>query len=550
MTALRERAARAASQRPRLALLVPGKQPVQVTMLEIVAELGGHSLEILAAQGQLSAPVHRVVIWDAQTADDIAPGDLILAVGTHDRSAQFATLLDQASSRRAAGIVIKAPVRGDWVRFAAERSGLAVLVAPEVMAWDWLHAALHAMVRGTAGEPDGPADLFALADAAAAALDGPVEIDDSSLRLLSYSNLGHELDELRVSSILNRVAPPDTASWLRGSGSLQRIRQARGPVRITPPGSRPRLVTAIRAGMEILGYIWLTEDSEHPGTSRQDELSATARVAAATLLRGRSADDVTARAREVLLRGVMDDTGSAATLAEALGTPVRGAFRMVAIVAAGSATSDEADRLYLQELIRKRAQLAADGYAAATAGNHVYLLLPADRLSLPLIKKLAADITDRVASHLGQQLFVAIGDQFEDLASLSTARRAADRMLSIIAPDGSRAALGEGRVVVEEDLRPQLVLHELHEFLHSRPHLLRGRLACLEQTDRTQNTVYIATLRAYFDASGDMMKAAQLLFVHRNTLRYRLRKIQDICGLDLENPDDRLVAEIQLRLGW
>ena len=245
----------------------------------------------------------------------------------------------------------------------------------------------------------------------------------------------------------------------------------------------------------------------------------------------------------------MDDTGSAQTLAEALGTPVRGAFRMVAIAAAGSASIDEADRLYLQGLIRKRAELAADEYAAATAGNRTYLLLPTDCLSLPVIKKLAADITDRVASHLGQQLFVAIGDQFADLANVSTARRAADRMLSIIAPDDLRTPC-EGRVVVEEDLRPQLVLHELHELLHSRPHLLRGRLACLEQTDRTQNTVYIATLRAYFDASGDMMKAAQLLFVHRNTLRYRLRKIQDISGLDLDNPDDRLVAEIQLRLGW
>jgi len=549
MTALRERAARAASERPRLALLVPGRQPMQVTMLEIVAELGGHSLEVLAAHGALSAPVHRVVIWDAQTADDIAPGDLILAVGTHDRSARFTTLLDHASSRRAAGVVIKAPVRSDWVRFAAERSGLAVLVAPETMAWDWLHAALHATVRGTAAEPDAPADLFALADAAAAALDGPVEIDDSSLRLLAYSNLGHELDELRVSSILSRAAPPDAASWLQGSGMLQRIRRARGPVRITPPGSRPRLVTAIRAGMEILGYIWLTENGEHSGIGQEDELAATARVAAATLLRGRSADDVTARAREVLLRGVMDDTGSAQTLAEALGTPVRGAFRMVAIAAAGSASIDEADRLYLQGLIRKRAELAAGEYAAATAGNRTYLLLPTDCLSLPVIKKLAADITDRVASHLGQQLFVAIGDQFADLANVSTARRAADRMLSIIAPDDLRTPC-EGRVVVEEDLRPQLVLHELHELLHSRPHLLRGRLACLEQTDRTQNTVYIATLRAYFDASGDMMKAAQLLFVHRNTLRYRLRKIQDICGLDLDNPDDRLVAEIQLRLGW
>jgi len=91
-------------------------------------------------------------------------------------------------------------------------------------------------------------------------------------------------------------------------------------------------------------------------------------------------------------------------------------------------------------------------------------------------------------------------------------------------------------------------LHQLREVLRNRPHLLQGRLARLDEIDRTQNSVYIATLRAYFDASGDMVKAAQHLFVHRNTLRYRLRRIQDICGLDLENPEERLVAELQLRL--
>lgn len=47
-----------------------------------------------------------------------------------------------------------------------------------------------------------------------------------------------------------------------------------------------------------------------------------------------------------------------------------------------------------------------------------------------------------------------------------------------------------------------------------------------------------------------MAKAAQRLFVHRNTMHYRLRKIQDLCGLDLADPDERLVAELQLRLGW
>jgi DNA-binding PucR family transcriptional regulator len=407
---------------------------------------------------------------------------------------------------------------------------------------------LALLVRGQ--EPEqvtiraAPADLFTLANAAAAALDGPVEIDDTDLQVLAYSNLGHELDELRTASILSRAAPPDAVEWLRSTGTLQRLRQARRPVRVSPPGSRPRLVTAIRAGMEILGYIWVIENGERFGTIQEGELTATARVAAGALIRGRSAFDTAARSREALFREVIDGTGSPEALARALGGPVAKGFRMVAITAASCEPPDQADQLYLRQLVAKRAEILADGCLAASFGNRIYVLVPAARLPLDVTKKLASDIAVRVASHLRQQLFVAIGDEFDGLGSLGAACRAVDRVLSLVRAEDA----GAGRVVLEADLRPQLVLHELQEVLHSRPHLLRGRLACLDEIDRTQHTVYITTLRAYFDSSGDMVKAAQHLFVHRNTLRYRLRRIQEISGLDLENPEERLVAELQLRL--
>jgi DNA-binding PucR family transcriptional regulator len=58
----------------------------------------------------------------------------------------------------------------------------------------------------------------------------------------------------------------------------------------------------------------------------------------------------------------------------------------------------------------------------------------------------------------------------------------------------------------------------------------------------------VATLQAYFDAFGDMGAAAAQVNVHPNTFRYRLRRITEVFGLDLDDPDERLVAELQLRL--
>ncbi|WP_174733429.1 CdaR family transcriptional regulator [Mesobacillus harenae] len=42
----------------------------------------------------------------------------------------------------------------------------------------------------------------------------------------------------------------------------------------------------------------------------------------------------------------------------------------------------------------------------------------------------------------------------------------------------------------------------------------------------------LETLKVYLDENGDMNKVAQRLFIHRNTLRYRLEKIREITGLD------------------
>jgi DNA-binding PucR family transcriptional regulator len=76
----------------------------------------------------------------------------------------------------------------------------------------------------------------------------------------------------------------------------------------------------------------------------------------------------------------------------------------------------------------------------------------------------------------------------------------------------------------------------------------RGKVAALMALDRDQGTAYIETLRAYLDTLGDVVAAAKHVHVHRNTLRYRLRRLSELVGLDLDDPTERLVAELHLRL--
>jgi purine catabolism regulator len=58
----------------------------------------------------------------------------------------------------------------------------------------------------------------------------------------------------------------------------------------------------------------------------------------------------------------------------------------------------------------------------------------------------------------------------------------------------------------------------------------------------------VHTLETYFEFNGNLSQAAEALFIHRNTLIYRLERIEAITNLDLDNPEERLAMQLALRI--
>jgi DNA-binding PucR family transcriptional regulator len=75
-----------------------------------------------------------------------------------------------------------------------------------------------------------------------------------------------------------------------------------------------------------------------------------------------------------------------------------------------------------------------------------------------------------------------------------------------------------------------------------------GKVRMLVEHDRDHNSSYVETLAAYLDAFGDVRAAADSLDIHPNTFRYRVRRIVELAGLDLDDPIERLVTQFQLEL--
>ncbi|KAB3530526.1 PucR family transcriptional regulator [Alkaliphilus serpentinus] len=70
----------------------------------------------------------------------------------------------------------------------------------------------------------------------------------------------------------------------------------------------------------------------------------------------------------------------------------------------------------------------------------------------------------------------------------------------------------------------------------------------LVEYDRKKSTELVKTLESYYFNNGNLKKLSDDLYTHYNTTLYRLQRIQDITGMQLDNHKDRLNLEIALKI--
>ena len=174
---------------------------------------------------------------------------------------------------------------------------------------------------------------------------------------------------------------------------------------------------------------------------------------------------------------------------------------------------------------------------ARTAGMDALCAVQGERLVV-----LLGGVTDpRTAAAAVADLFgegpVVVGPVADDLGGASTSARAA---LS-----AHRAASGwpeAPRPVLSTELLPERALAGDG---HARRHLVEDVYLPMVQARGT----LVETLSAWFASGGSIEGAARALFVHPNTVRYRLRQVAELTGLSASHPRDAFTLEIALVLG-
>ena len=541
------------ARRPRSrAVPPPVEQQERPSLGRVFGDLGSSVVEVLAAPRGLDVAVSDPIIYDAIEGTRIDPGAIVLAVATLPDTMEAKRLIARAGKAHAAAVVFKLHGRAASVVDDAEAAGVGLISIIDEMSWTQLSGLLTHAVRtpipdssapGIAGVPIG--DLFALANAIAAMVGGAVTVEDQRGRVLAFSNLGgQEIDEARREAILGRQIPDtqgvrDIYKRLWETDGVIRVERIKDLGQILP-----RLATAVRAGGEVLGSIWVIAERAL-GKDAEASLYDAGRIAAIHLINVRASRDIERKTRADLLSSLLEGRGSSASAAARLGIEPDSALSILGFeFVSKDAAQEELHRERLVDYVALHCESFRRKAASLSVGRTVYAILPSDRaISSERVRALAGEIREHAEDRLRTPLRVAVGGAVAGLTDLPRARREIDRVLRVLEVDPMRRSLATA-----DDVRSQAILLELQEIAMDQPSILKGPLEAIVLHDAEHGSAYTDTLSAYLDAFGDVRQAAQAIQVHPNTFRYRLRRLTERFGLNLNDPEERLVIGLQSRL--
>ncbi|GGR35745.1 PucR family transcriptional regulator [Streptomyces netropsis] len=412
-------------------------------------------------------------------------------------------------------------------------------------------------------------DYQQLVDDISAALGAPATLEDRDFGLIAFGAHGGDddldlmMDPVRTRSILQRRSTAAVRAWFEAFG----IARAQSPLRIPPDPAagvfKGRICLPVRHRGVVHGYVWLLDDEQLAGLDlslpyadpRLAHAMETAdRIGALLAAEARAGAELGELLRELLTARPAGRDAARGALREALGPAADGPLALVAVapwrpVGEPGSAVEEPDRSAAQPDTGSGSMLAAQSGVAALCA--VPDSLPDGSAALAALVRLRAVTTPAPARTAAERLLRsprAAGPAAAATAGIGTPRRGLAELPTawseaLAAARAAGAAAGSGRrlgpVAEWEALGAYRALTALPADRAADPAVLR----LLEPA----NTELARTAETFLDSAGQAGRAAAALGIHRQTLYYRLARVEQLTGLDLDEGEDRLLLHMSLK---
>lgn len=409
---------------------------------------------------------------------------------------------------------------------------------------------------------DSRGDYQELVDEISELLGVPATLENRDFELIAFGAYDSEgdldpsaLDPVRTRSILTRRSTSAVRTWFEGFG----ITRATAPVRIPPTPEagvyRGRICLPVRHRGVVLGYVWLLDSDPGPTDPQLDAaMRVAARIGALLADEAQHGADLSRELRAVLTaeRGWQADMAVAA-LRTALGPRGDGPYAVVCVAPWPSADPDDAPSArtvpHATALCTVPWGATAQWLAALVRLRATDTLTPANTAATRLLER-ARGVEGSGGDTGTQRTLGTHGTPGTAAAPLTVAAGIASPRVALAelaaawqeASAAARAALAEpgfGPVAEWSRIGPYRLLTSLPPETTQDP-AVRPLLSPAHRE-------LARTAEVYLDCAGQAARTAAELGIHRQTLYYRLSRVEQLTGLDLDDGEDRLLLHMALK---
>jgi len=312
------------------------------------------------------------------------------------------------------------------------------------------------------------------------------------------------------------------------------------PVAVRPLlDGQARLVAPILVQGSIAGFLSLLGSDGELGEMHRLAVGRAAHACAIELVRARAAhdarDEVDEELLDVLTAGRPGSHQAARERAKRKGFDVDAPYLLVA--------AEPAERGHGPKVRAAWERLLATMRSSALVrerGDSTLALVSLAGKRAPEPRALVEQL-HRAARGAGGPVALGYGEVRTGTAEIASAAREAEQALTmgrrLFGPDSATPFKNLGLYRLLYALQP---LPEVRAFRDD----ALGRLGA-----KDRRGVLLDTLGAYLATNGSPTEAADRLHLHRNTVLYRLGRIEDLLGVDLRNAEVRLALHLALKIG-
>ncbi|WP_156726253.1 PucR family transcriptional regulator [Streptomyces apocyni] len=396
-------------------------------------------------------------------------------------------------------------------------------------------------------------DYQELVDEVSALLGAPATLEDRDFGLIAFgahdSDDDSEMDPVRTRSILTRRSTPAVRAWFEEYG----IARAKGPMRIpaAPDAGvfRARLCLPVRHRGVVHGYVWLLDTDPGPSDAQLAAAMEVTERIGVLLADEASAGDEVAREFRAALAADQDwqrDTAMAA-LRAALGP---GADDLFVLVCVTPWPTDDARKIpgtvAVCTLPWPAPTTAAPTHAAPTHATHALAALVRVRSAGALSPALTAAhrLLESLGTGTGAKAGPGAGSGHRGAAGIGGVLR----RLAGLSTGWAQAAAAARSALAQPALGP------VAEWSAIGPYRLLTALPAGAARDPSVQPLLspaqlelARTAEVFLDHAGQAGRTAAALGIHRQTLYYRLSRVEQLTGLDLDDGQHRLLLHMALK---